>query len=223
MGTGGATGAPPERRSSVVYARSNTVLARPDDIDEGVTFVKRRVLPALDTMPGFVGLSLMTDRQSGRCILTTAWDSDESMHASEDAVRPLRDGLTDAFGGPASVQQWQVLAMHRGHHHSAGCWVRSTWLKLGSDRIKPALEFCRTSVLPAIEELEGFCSASVMADPGSRQAVISASYDSAGALDRTREAARSLRAARLRELGADQLDVGEFELAIARLRVPEMT
>ena len=34
--------------------------------------------------------------------------------------------------------------------------------------------------------------------------------------------ARSLRTARLRDLGADQFDVGEFELAIAHLRVPEL-
>jgi hypothetical protein len=41
-------------------------------------------------------------------------------------------------------------------------------------------------------------------------------------MERSRDQARSLRTALLRDLGADQLDVGEFELAIARLRVPEM-
>lgn len=197
-------------------------MARPDHIDPGIAHVSREVLPTLETMPGFIGLSLMVDRQSGRCILTTSWDSEESMRASEEAVRPMRDGVAAVFGGPASVEEWHVLAMHRAHHAAAGTWVRSTWLKIESDRLPAALEFCRTSVLPAIEEFEGFCSASVMGAAGSRRAVISASYDSSEALDQNREAARSLRTARLRELGADQLDVGEFELAIARLRIPEM-
>ena len=205
-----------------MFARSTTIAARPDHIGPGVAHVNREVLPTLDTMPGFVGLSLMADRESGRCILTTAWDSEEAMTASEHAVGPMRDAVAGVFGGPATVDHWQVLAMHRAHHAAAGAWVRSTWLKLEPDRVKQALEFCRTSVLPAIEEFEGFCSASVMADPDSRRAVISASYDSAEALDHNREAARSLRTARLRELGADQLDVGEFELAISQLRVPEM-
>lgn len=43
-----------------------------------------------------------------------------------------------------------------------------------------------------------------------------------GAMNRTRDQARSLRTACLRDLGADQFDVGEFELVIASLRVPEM-
>ena len=63
---------------------------------------------------------------------------------------------------------------------------------------------------------------SVMAQPASRRAVISATYDSGEALDRNRDAARSLRTTRLRDLGAEQIDICEFELAIARLRVPEM-
>jgi hypothetical protein len=76
--------------------------------------------------------------------------------------------------------------------------------------------------LPAIEELEGFCSASLMIDRTSWRAVSSSTFDSLDAMERNGDQARSLRTARLRDLGADQLDVGEFELALAHLRVPEM-
>lgn len=205
-----------------MYARSTTFLARPDHIDPGTAHINREVLPALETMPGFIGLSLMVDRESGRCILTTAWDGEDAMRASQEAVRPIRAATAAAFGGPASFEEWHIVAMHRDHRAGDGACTRSTWLKLPADQFRRALEFCTTSVLPAVEELDGFCSASVMADAEGRRAVISVSYDNAEALDRNREAARSLRTARLRELGADQLDVGEFELAIHRLRVPEM-
>ncbi len=210
-----------------MYARSTTVMARPGHIEEGTSHINRNVLPVLETIPGFIGMSLMVDRESERCILTTSWDSSEAMHASEESVGPIRDAAAAIFSGPgpkpqSAVDHWQIVAMHRDHSAHQGTWVRSTWLKLETARFNQALDFCRTSVLPAIQEFEGFCSASVMTDPPSRRAVISASYDSAEALDLNRERARSLRTARLRELGADQLDVGEFELAIARLRVPEM-
>jgi hypothetical protein len=47
-------------------------------------------------------------------------------------------------------------------------------------------------------------------------------YDSPEAMQRSEPAARSLRTSMLRDLGIDQDDVGEFELAIAHLRVPEL-
>ncbi len=54
------------------------------------------------------------------------------------------------------------------------------------------------------------------------RAVSSSTFDSLEAMQRNEDRARSLRTARLRDLGADQHDVGEFELALAHLRVPEL-
>jgi hypothetical protein len=47
-------------------------------------------------------------------------------------------------------------------------------------------------------------------------------FDSRDAMERNREQAREVRDTRSREMGADVVDVGEFELAIAHLRVPEL-
>ena len=100
---------------------------------------------------------------------------------------------------------------------------RSRWFTASSTPDPaPAYEFYRTSVLPAMEDLEGFCSASLMLDRGSGRAVSSATFESAEAMDSNRDQARALRTARLRDLSADQIDVGEFELVLAHLRVPEM-
>ncbi|EUA16662.1 hypothetical protein I553_3644, partial [Mycobacterium xenopi 4042] len=52
------------------------------------------------------------------------------------------------------------------------------------------------------------------------RAVASSTFDSMEAMQRNRDQARSIRTNGLRDLGADQLDVGEFELAIAQLRCP---
>lgn len=205
-----------------MYARSTNLESRPQDIDAGIACVRDEVIPALQTMPGFVGLSLLVDRESGRCILTTAWDSEEAMTASAESVRPLRARVATAFSATASVDEWHIAAVHRRCRATEGARVRTTWLKVRPDRFSQALDFYTSAVLPAIEDLDGFCSASVMAHPASRRAVISATYDGQDTMDRNRDAARALRTTRLRDLGAEQIDVCEFELAIAGLQVPEM-
>ena len=73
-----------------------------------------------------------------------------------------------------------------------------------------------------MEDLEGFCSASFLINRSTGRAVSSATFDSQDAMERNRDRATELRNTRTRELGADIVDVGEFELALAHLRVPEM-
>jgi heme-degrading monooxygenase HmoA len=73
-----------------------------------------------------------------------------------------------------------------------------------------------------LEELDGFCSASVLVDPSSGQAVVTSLYDSRQAIEASRERAKEIRAAASGEAGAEIVDVAEFELAVAHLKVPEM-
>jgi hypothetical protein len=180
------------------------------------------VLPAVLGTEGCVGLSLMVDRQSGRCIATTAWQTKEAMQASEQRVRSLRDQAAQILGGTAQVEEWEIAVLHRDHRSREGACVRATWIKGDPGQVDRAIDVYKMVTLPALENLEGFCSASLMVDRASGRAVSSVVYDSIDAMQRTREQAGTLRAKTTREAGAEVLDVGEFELAIAHLNVPEM-
>ena len=61
-----------------MYARSTTFLARVSSIDEGIAHIRDEVLPALTGMEGCIGLSLLVDRDSGRCIATSVQEPTSS-------------------------------------------------------------------------------------------------------------------------------------------------
>ena len=182
-----------------------------------------RSCPRCEAMDGCIGMSLMVDRETGRCIVTSAWESEDAMRASAEQVashaRPGRRDVRRARHGPANGRSPCCTATTAPATGRA-CARRGS--RCRRDKATGAIDLYRDSVLPALEELEGFCSASLLVDRSSGRAVSSVTFDSVDAMDRNREQARSLRTARLRDLGADQLDVGEFELAIAHLRVPEL-
>jgi hypothetical protein len=96
-----------------MYARSTTFRGDPSSVDAGITFVRDDVMPALELMEGCVGLSLLVDRESGRCIATSAWESEEAMRATEGRVASIRDRGAERFGGDAEVGEWEIAVLHR--------------------------------------------------------------------------------------------------------------
>lgn len=205
-----------------MYARSTTFQAQPARIDAGIEFLRGQVVPTVQDMTGCLGISMMIDRRSGRCIATTAWESMAEMRASDAAMMPLRERAGTILRGSPFVEEWQIAVLHRDHNSNPGACIRSTWMHGEPDQIDRGIDTFRMATLPALEHLDGFCSASMFVDRSTGRMVTSASYDSAELMARNRNAAMTLRRAAARDSGVDILDVAEFELLLAQLRVPEM-
>ncbi|MDT7762315.1 MAG: hypothetical protein QOC63_1735 [Mycobacterium sp.] len=205
-----------------MYTRASTFRAQSSSIDADIAHVRDTVMPALAGIEGYIGLSLLVDRPSRRCIATSSWRSEEAMRASAESVRPIRDRAAEIFGGSADVEEWEIAVLHRDHRSSEGACVRATWVKIAPDQVDRGIDFYKMTILPALEELEGFCSASLLVDRASGRAVSSATFDSVEALEQNRDQLDRLRATSSHQVAAEVLDVCDFELAIAHLRVPEM-
>ena len=205
-----------------MYARSTTFLAQPGSIDEGIAYVDDEVRPALMDMDGCIGLSLICDRDSGRCIATSAWSTEDAMNATEQMVQPLRDKGVEIFGAEPSIDRWEIAVVHRDSPSGEGACVRCTWLSMDASGVSDAIGTFRMATLPALEEIDGFCSASLMVDRDSGRAVSSVTYASRDAMMASRLAADDLRTRMAQDVNASVTDVCEFDLALAHLHVPEM-
>ena len=123
-----------------MYARSTTIQANLSSIDAGLTHVRDEVLPALQQLHGFIGLSMMLDRESGRCIATSAWQTEDDMHAGAVQVQPVRNRAAQILGGSPEVEEWEIAVMHREHTTHDDACVRSAWLQTDPARIADAVD-----------------------------------------------------------------------------------
>jgi hypothetical protein len=206
----------------IVYARSTTVQANRESIDPGIAHIRNEVLPALQRMDGCIGLSMLVDRDSCCCIATSSWESKAAMRLAAGPVRVIRNRAVEILGGTALVEEWEILVMHRDHPSHPGAGARTIWLRMDPAAIDRAVDVYKMASIPAMKELDGFCSSSLLVDRVSGRAVSTATYDSRQAMHRNREQADAVRSAGSMETGAEVLQVCEFDLALAHLRVPEM-
>ena len=205
-----------------MYARSTTVLAHLKSIDAGVAHIRDEVMPTLLGMEGCIGLSMLVDRNTGRCIATSAWRTREAMLASERQLRPVRDHVAEILGNRPQVDEWEIAVLHRDHTSGSGACVRASWVRMAPAQADRVVDVYRMGLLPVMQDYDGFCSASLLVDRASGLAVSSVSYDSLESMQRSREKSDALREAGAREAGVEIVEVCEFELALAHLRVPEM-
>jgi heme-degrading monooxygenase HmoA len=97
-----------ERRE--MHARMSIFEGRPDKIDEALRQAREVVLPQAKEMdPGFKGIIALTDRQSGKMVGITFWESEEAMRATEEGANRLREESAEAGEGTvAGVERYEV-------------------------------------------------------------------------------------------------------------------
>ena len=199
-----------------MYARSTTFHGTPDNIDGGIAFVKNEAAPMLYKIDGCRGLSMLVDRENGKCIVTSSWESEAAMRASDDRLRPIRDRGRDILGGSMQVDDWQIAVMHRSHH---GECCRVSWLQGDLDAMT---ETFRVGILPRLEQTPGFCSASLLVNRSSGLGCATTAWETRAAMEASRSAADDMRSRAARDAGGEIVEVHEYELAYAHLHVPEM-
>jgi heme-degrading monooxygenase HmoA len=67
-----------------MYARHITAIIRPEKVDEALKLYEESVVPEGRDQNGYRGLFVLTDRESGKVVSITLWDSKEDAAANED-------------------------------------------------------------------------------------------------------------------------------------------
>ena len=204
-----------------MYARSTTTRGNPQMIDDAIAYIRDEVLPAVQRMDGSMGMSMLADRDSGRCIATSAWETEEAMHDSESGLHDMRMRYAQMMGSEPEVQEWEIAVLHRKHMAPEGAACRVIWSRGDPGTTDTVLDTYRMSLLPKMEDLPGFCSVSFLIDRESGRGVSAVVYESRDAMNRATEMAKPIREEFTRQTGGEITEVAEFELVLAHLRVPE--
>ena len=206
-----------------MYARTTTVRGDPRAVDEGITFIRDTVWPTVQGMSGCVGMSMLADRDAGRCIATTAWATDEAMRASAEAVKESRSRAAEMLrADTVDIAEWEIAILHRKEQAGDDARVRVIWTDADPDRMGDIIDAFRMTLLPRMDDLPGFCSVSLMVDRGMGKEVTAVSYADRDSLERSRDMGKAMRDEFTQAMGSEITEIAEFELVLHHLRVPEM-
>jgi heme-degrading monooxygenase HmoA len=206
-----------------MYARTTTITADPKRMHEGIADVRDNVMPAVAEMDGYTGLSMLVDRTSGRCIVTTGWESAEAVAASRDKVMEMRKRAADRFGTrDTEVQEWEIAVMHRLHHATDDSCARVAWSRIDPARTEETLDAFRSQIIPRMDDVPGFCSLSLLIDRQAGLGSVTSVYTDRAAMEATRGQIDQMREEFTRQMGVQITEEAEFDVVLHSLRVPEL-
>jgi hypothetical protein len=200
-----------------VFARTATFQGRPDTIDAGVVYQRDESVPTILAMPRCIGMSVLADRRAGMLIVTTAWQTRADMHASVSKIRPIRERTAKILGAVPELEEWEVAAMHRQHGAATAACARVTWLRVDAGGADLLIDDFTSVTLPALNQIRGFCSASLLVNREWGRAAVSVAYDDPEAVNR-----RLARSDGSHQLGSNIILTKDFDLVMPHLRVPDL-
>jgi quinol monooxygenase YgiN len=206
-----------------MYARTTTITADPKRMHEGIADVRDHVMPAVTGMEGCTGLSMLCDRSSGRCIVTTGWTGEEAVTASRDAVMEMRRQAADRFGArDTDVQEWEIAVLHRLQPAGDDACARVLWSRTDPAMTEETLDAFRGGVVPRLDELPGFCSLSLLIDRQTGLGSLTTVYTDRAAMDATRDIISGMRDEFTARMPVTVTEEAEFDVVLHSLRVPEL-
>ncbi|MCA1687435.1 MAG: antibiotic biosynthesis monooxygenase [Actinobacteria bacterium] len=92
-----------------MFARVSSYRGDPGQIDQGLDHARENILPRVQQVDGCEGVYYLVDRESGKALSITLWESEEAMRASEDEADRLRGETAEAADAKVEdVERYEV-------------------------------------------------------------------------------------------------------------------
>ena len=93
-----------------MFSRVNFLETDPDRSDDVARVVREVVHPNISAEPGYAGYLVLADRETGRALGVTLWESEADRQGSDATARQIRPQVEAATGGTMrAVENYEVL------------------------------------------------------------------------------------------------------------------
>jgi heme-degrading monooxygenase HmoA len=92
-----------------VFARIGTWQGSPDELERWISRAREEVKPAIQQDRGLSAVYWLVDREAGKGLIVTLWDSGEAMAASEASRARRQTATSAATGATVTTDRYEVV------------------------------------------------------------------------------------------------------------------
>jgi hypothetical protein len=92
----------------VIWSRTD-----PAEAERAMDAFRMSLLPRLEELPGFCSVSMLVDRESGRAVSSTRYESHDAMNRAVEMAKPMREDFARQMGSEITeVAEFELVLAH---------------------------------------------------------------------------------------------------------------
>ncbi|MFD9633019.1 antibiotic biosynthesis monooxygenase [Streptomyces violascens] len=197
------------------YLRTTYVTGDPAKLD-GVLDALRSEAPGMLTQnPGYHRFGLFADREIGKILMGSWWESESARAESDTRLRERRLELLAPFADTVTVDDWEAVSYTPAPKVAPGMWMRTAYVEFDPSDAATYRKTFEEQGRPQLEALDGAVSATLFLKAAEGRAHVGAMFRDKGTLAASRGPQSAIRGAAFKKMDARLRSLEEFELIMA--------
>ena len=203
-----------------MHTRATYVRVSPDQVEQLTTNFNEKVVPAAKSAKGYLGATLLYNREQGIAMGATIWESARALAESEDVGTNTRSqAASETRAAIVNVERGEVVAMERAAPPKTPGFVRMVRTHTDPAKLEQLIGFVRDKAVPKIRDQKGFRSVWSLADRTTGVINTLTVWESADDRETSKAALAGIRDEASR-LAGSPVTIQEYEQLAVELRAP---
>ncbi|MES4892701.1 hypothetical protein [Streptomyces sp. NPDC096012] len=147
-----------------MFVRTVYATGDPAELGTAIRALNSEGRDLLEERPGYRGAGVFVDRNLGKLLTVSWWESEQARHNSDEVMRERRTALLAPFAGTLAVENYEVAVFHvlpRPTAHGGLHLIRLEFEPADADQLADAFH---ATVVPRLEALPGLARAALFLD-----------------------------------------------------------
>lgn len=201
-----------------MFVRTVYATGDPAQLGTAVRALNTRGHDLLEERPGYRGAGVFVDRDLGKLLTVSWWESADARRVSDEVMSVRRPELLQPFAGTVAVENYEAAVHHAGQRTLSGGGLRVARLEFEPADADLAADTFHAGVLPRLEILPGFAGADLFLDRERGRGMSAILVTDRAALAATRAAHAAVRRENTAKAHVTVVALEEFEILHADVR-----
>ncbi|MEU9478867.1 hypothetical protein [Streptomyces sp. NPDC048191] len=202
-----------------MFVRTVYATGDPARLGAAVGNLNTRGHDLLEERPGYRGAGVFVDRDLGKLLTVSWWESAQARRNSDEVMSARRPELLQPFAGTVAVENYEAAVFHPGHRPLTGGGARVSRFELDPADADLAADTFHSGVLPRLEVMSGFAGAALFVDRARGRGMAGVLFADRVSLAASRAANAVVRREGAAKAHLTVVALEEFEIVHADVRV----